>query len=296
MFDFRLKVFQTVAHRLNFTKAARELFITQPAVTKHIKELEAYFGLKLFDRNGSRIRLTDAGRRLLGHADQVSKLYRTMEMDMAELKNEHSGELYIGASTTAAQYILPPIMAGFHQRFPNVSISLKSGNTEEIEQCLLSGEIDVGFIEGQSRKSGISYTTFLKDEIVLVCSANSPLARDSVELLEIKDIPLVQREQGSGTLEVVNHALKDHGIDPGEIKVSMELNSTESIKGYVLNSHCMAFLSIHSILKELAGNELLVVDVQDLDIERYFYRIQLQGEPNTLSKLFINFAHTYNLK
>lgn len=296
MFDFRLKVFHAVAQRLNFTKAAEELFITQPAVTKHIKEIEKHFNTKLFDRNGTKIQLTHAGELLLKHTHQIFDIYRNLEIDMNALNSKHSGQLRIGASTTVAQYVLPPMMANFYQRFPDVAIKLKSGNTEEIENTLLANDIDLGIIEGESRKSHITYTPFIKDEIVLVSRIGSPLAKESITLKQLLKTNLLLREQGSGTLEVLTHALKNNGLNMNDLKVEMELNSTESIKLYLLNSDCMAFLSVHSILKELAANEFCIVDVKDLNIERYFYIIQPQGEANSLSKLFLSFANRYNLR
>ena len=115
MFDFRLQVFQAVAKRLNFTKAAPELYITQPAVTRHIHELERHFKIKLFDRNGSRIVLTQAGDILLQHTEKLFAVYRNMEFEMNSLSLQHSGRLRLGASTTIAQYILPPVLAAFHK-------------------------------------------------------------------------------------------------------------------------------------------------------------------------------------
>jgi DNA-binding transcriptional LysR family regulator len=120
MFDFRLQVFEAVAKRLNFTKAAAELYITQPAVTKHIHELERHFKTKLFDRNGSRIKLTNAGEVLLQHTEQLFAIYRNLEFEMNSLSLEHSGRLRLGASTTIAQYVLPAVLAAFHKKFPDL--------------------------------------------------------------------------------------------------------------------------------------------------------------------------------
>src|SRR5580692_8833323 len=117
MFDFRLKVFHTVAKRLNFTKAAAELFISQPAVTKHIHELENHFSLKLFERNGTRIKLTAAGDTLLQYTDQLFAVYRSLEFEMSDLVKKHTGQLRLGASMSVAPYVLPPILAAFHRKY-----------------------------------------------------------------------------------------------------------------------------------------------------------------------------------
>ena len=173
--DFRLKVFYTVANRLSFTKAATELFITQPAISKHIHELEEQYKIKLFDRNGSKIALTIAGELLLKHAKSVFEIYREIDFDMSALINEHHGLLRLGASTTISQYIIPPFLARFHQKLQDIKVNLLNGNTEQIENALLNKEIEIGIVEGQSKNQSIKYTEFLKDELVLVCNSKNAL-------------------------------------------------------------------------------------------------------------------------
>jgi LysR family transcriptional regulator, transcriptional activator of the cysJI operon len=293
-FDFRLQVFHTVAKRLNFTRAAEELFISQPAVTRHIQELEQQFKVKLFERNGTRIRLTDAGQRLLQHTEELFAIYRNIEFDMSSLTRRQSGRLYLGGSMTTAPYIIPPILARFHGRYPDVEVSLITGNTQHIEQALEQQEIDLGIVEGRSRHSSISYTEFMKDEIVLVSNPAHPLAkRASIRPEDLTRIPLLLREPGSGTLEVVAHALKGIGIKLSQLNKEMQLNSTEVIKSYLLNAPCMAFLSIHAIEKELQNNECCIIDVKGLHIERNFYFARLQGDTQALPELFMKFALHY---
>ncbi|MDD3077819.1 MAG: LysR family transcriptional regulator [Paludibacter sp.] len=297
MFDFRLKVFYTVAKRLNFTKAAEELYITQPAVSKHIQELETYFKIKLFNRNGNKINLTPAGEILLQYTGQIFNLYNSLEFELSTLKHEHSGNLRIGASTTIAQYVLPPLLASFHKKFDNIKVSLAINNTEQIEQALQNNDIDLGLIEGQSKNALFKYTEFIKDEIVLVAVANHALAKkQSISLKELPEIPLLLREPGSGTLEVIVHALKTADIKLSDLRMDMQLGSTESIKSYIMNSNCMAFVSIYSVLKELKNNELTVVDVRGLNIERKFHFIQPHGDAETLSGFFMEFARHYNFR
>src|SRR6202022_4857517 len=166
MFDFRLQVFHAVARRLNFTKAAEELFITKPAVTKHIHEIENTFKVKLFERNGTKIKLTPAGETLLQYTGHLFAVYRNLEFEMNALSRQHSGTLRIGASTTLAQYVLPVVLASFHKRFKDIKITLTINNTEQIEQALQKKEIDLGLIEGRSKQSAIKYTEFIKDKIV----------------------------------------------------------------------------------------------------------------------------------
>ena len=296
--DFRLKVFYTVAKRLSFTKAAAELFITQPAISKHIKELEEHYKIKLFDRNGSKILLTTAGQVLLEHTKSIFEYYRKIDYDMSALINERIGLLRVGASTTISHYLIPPLLALFHQKLKEVKVSLLNGNTEQIESALIKQDIEIGIVEGQSKNKSIKYTEFLKDELVLVCNSFHALTKlDFVTHEDLKRMNFVIREQGSGTLEVIEHALKPFGIKFSNLNIEMQLGSTESIKSYLLNSDCVAFISIHAIEKELKNKELTILDVQNLSIERYFYIISLQGKQDALSNLFIkNIFDYYNLK
>jgi len=290
MADFRLEVFYTVAKRLSFTKAAAELFITQPAVTKHIHELENQYNAKLFERNGNHIQLTEAGEILLQHAEKVFDLYRNVEFELNALTKRKEGLLRMGASTSLA-YVVAPLLARFRNKYPDVQLSLITANTEQVEKALLAKEIEVGIIEGYSKNTGISYHPFLKDELVLVCSSKHPLAdRNSLKPADLKSIRFILREQGSGTLEVIDHALKQVSINIGDLQVEIRLGSTESIKSYLLNAPCMAFLSIHAIVDELSRGELKVIDVDGLSIERDFNLISLQGKITGLAELFFRFA------
>jgi DNA-binding transcriptional LysR family regulator len=297
MFDFRLKVFHTVAKRLSFTKAAADLFITQPAVTKHIKELEQYFKVQLFERRGNQIRLTTQGEVMLQYAEQLLTIYRKMEFDLNSFSDHHKGFLHIGASTTISQYIIPLTLADFHKKKKDVVIKLMNGNTEQIEYALLNNDIDLGIIEGNSRNKGIKYTKYIKDEIVLVCNTNHPLAKKPfLTISELRDIPLLIREAGSGTLDVIAHALKPLDITFSQLNIEMDLGSTEAIKTYLRSSKSMAFLSVHSVFTELSNNIFRIIDVEGLSIERFFYFIERQGTSEQLANLFMQFAQQYNLK
>jgi DNA-binding transcriptional LysR family regulator len=290
-----LQVFYTVAKRLNFTKAAAELFITQPAVTKHIRELETYFKTSLFERSGNKkISLTPAGNALLQHVEQLFDIYRELEYDMNQLVQKHSGVLQIGASTTVAQYVIPPILANFHKKFTDVEVQLITANTEDIEQALLNKEIQLGIVEGHVRNQQIKYEEYLQDELVLVSSTgNTSFKKETIRPEELKNYPLLLREPGSGTLDVIAHALKPHHIKLADLKIEMQLGSTEGIKAYLLHSNCLAILSVHAILKELRNNECRVVDVKGLIINRPFYFIQPHGQPGSLAELFMRFAKNY---
>jgi DNA-binding transcriptional LysR family regulator len=296
--DFRLKVFYTVAQRLSFTKAAAELFITQPAVSKHIQELEEHHKIKLFERNGSRIAITAAGNVLLKHVKNIFDIYSEIDFDMNALLQTQSGVLRVGASTTVSQYIIPPVLAQFHQKLQDVQVRLWNGNTEQMETALLQQEIEIGIVEGKSKNKQIKYIPFLKDELVLVCNSKNPLTKcDTIGIDDLKQMSFLLREQGSGTLEVIDDALKALGVKLSDLQVEMQLGSTESIKSYLMNSNCVAFISIHAIQKELQNKELYLLDLDHFAIERFFYIITLQGKTHSLADVLAQkILSYYNLK
>ncbi|WP_312903032.1 LysR family transcriptional regulator [Chryseobacterium taichungense] len=291
MFDYRLKVFHTVASRLSFTKASAELNISQPAVTKHIKEIENQFNTKLFDRKGTTIQLTKSGKILFEYAEKIRNIYRDLEFEINQINQQHKGKLIIGASTTIAQYILPEILAKFKSYYKDIHIELIAHNTEIISELLKDGKIDLGIIEGESQSNYFDYKKFKKDEIVLVAKANHPLANKTISLKDLHSIELVLREYGSGSLEFIQNRLKVKGILADELNIVMQLGSSESIKNYLLHSEGMAFLSISTVLNELKNNLLSIIDIKNFSIERDFHFILLKGEQSELIKLFLKFMN-----
>ena len=205
MDDFRLRVFITAAKTLNFTKCAEQLFISQPAVSKHIGELESRYKVQLFERSGSRLALTEAGRVMLEHAERIADGYRRLQYEMDLFTDRLGGELKVGASTTIAQYVLPQVLARFTARFPEVKVSLASGNSEQVEAALARHDTDLGLVESSARHPGFHYEPFIPDELVLIASTKGRYGRcDQVTLAELQTVPLVLRESGSGTLEVIS--------------------------------------------------------------------------------------------
>ena len=231
MSDFRLRVFQSVAKNLSFTKASQELYVSQPAISKHIQELEACYQTRLFDRQGNKISLTEAGKLLLEHSERILDAYKQLEYEMHLLNDEYTGELKLGASTTISQYVLPHFLGNFIRKFPQVNLSVLNGNSRFIETALQENRIDLGLVEGILRLPHLKYTTFLKDEIVVVMNTKSKLVvSDEITPQELINLPLVLRERGSGTLDVIERALLKHQIKLTSLNVLMYLGSTESIK------------------------------------------------------------------
>lgn len=289
MFDYRLKVFHTVASRSSFTKASEELNISQPAVTKHIKEIENQLNTKLFDRKGTSIQLTQSGKILFDYAEKIRNIYRDLEFEIHQINQQRKGRLIIGASTTIAQYILPEILAKFKLYYPDIKVELIAHNTEIISELLKEGKIDLGIIEGESQSSFFDYKKFKRDEIVLVAKAGHPLVHKILTLKDLYTIDLIFREPGSGSLEFIQNRLKEKGIIIDKLHIVMQLGSSESIKNYLLHSESMAFLSISTVLNELKNNLLSIIDIKNFSIERHFHFILPKGEQSELISLFLQF-------
>ena len=244
-------VFRAVAQHLSFRKAAEELYLTQPAVSLQIKALEEDLGVQLFDRTGSRVALTSAGKTMLSYAEQAHALLQRAEHEIAAIGGELAGHLALGASTTIAQYVLPRMLGEFLAEHSRVQPTLISGNTEHIVDAVAKHEIALGFIEGPSRSRDVKSESFLTDELVLIVPAAHEWAeRARIAASELKTVPLLMRERGSGTRHVVEMALEDHHVKPALLTIAMELDSTEAIKSAVEAGLGAGFVSKWAIAKD----------------------------------------------
>lgn len=270
--NFRLVVFRAVADQLSFRKAAEELYLTQPAVSSQIKALEDDLGVHLFNRAGPRVQLTRAGEILLRHANRSTEVLQEAESEIAALSGMSGGELALGASTTIAQYILPGILSLFCQGNPKICPSMVSGNTEDIVRAIEEGSISIGCIEGPPRSRSIRSEPFLQDELVLIVPSGHEWAeRGRIAADEMVGVPLLLREQGSGTRRVVELALSRKGIKLRALNVVMQLDSTEAIKSAVEAGLGVGFVSRWALGKDTrAGQSIQDVEIEGLQIARAF--------------------------
>jgi DNA-binding transcriptional LysR family regulator len=270
--NFRVVVFRAVAEQSSFRKAAEELYLTQPAVSLQVKALEEDLGVQLFDRTGTKINLTKAGRVLLECAQQTSVLLSQAESDIAALSGEHAGQLALGASTTIAQYVLPRLLSEFCREHPRVHPTLISGNTEHIVEAVEKQKIALGFIEGPARSRDVKTEPFLEDELVLIASTAHELSeRNSVSCSDLASIPLLLRERGSGTRHVIEMALERQGVKRSSLRIVMELDSTEAIKSAVEAGLGIGFVSRWAMVTDLRlGSSFKIIDVDGLQMKREF--------------------------
>ncbi len=289
MLDHKYIIFYHLARNPNTTRVAEELLLSQPAISKNIKELEKELGITLFHRIKGRMQITEAGKFLYKETEAIVKQERVIQFKLDQIRGNFKGTLHLGASTTLSQYILPPILAQFTSRHTGISINLISGNTQQIEQAILNNELHLAFIEGTPSQPDIHYVPFLKDEIVLVCATDSKIP-ETINKNNLINHNFVFREKGSGTYHVIKKQLAASGIPIDTLNTQLILGTTEGIKQYLQHSECLAFLSIHSIYQELKDNQLRIVETKGLTIERVFHAIYRQGEPDPYAQRFFNFT------
>ena len=263
MTERRLQVFYTVARQLSFTKAAEQLFMTQPAVTFQIKQLESHFSARLFERNHGRIALTPAGQLVLEYAERILGLSEEMQTRVAELTGAISGPLLLGASTTIAEYVLPRILGEFKVAHPLVHVHLTVGNSEMIEGRIADHALDLGLIESPSHLPGLASAVCCEDELVLICSPAHPFAKSAVVTpQQLAGAPYVSRELGSGTREFIDQYLRQCEVAPEDLDVVMELGSPEAIKGVVETGMGISIVSRATVARELKLGSLAAVPLE----------------------------------
>jgi len=288
--NYRIKVFYQAGRDLSFTKAAKELCISQPAVSKHIQELEHTIGQAVFLRNGNRLELTEAGLTLMESAELIMKEYELLDYKLGMLKKEVQGHLTLGASTTIAQYIIPKWIASFIDRYPEVNLQLFSGNTSQVEEWLMDKKISLGFVEGLAENKSLKYTPILEDRIVMVARAENPIfGAATISVDSLKKQRFIFREHGSGTNNIVFRHLKEFGVPAQELINNVQMSSSESIKQYVALSDTIGIMSVHAVRRELEAGTLREVEVDGFHIQRQLYMVHLHGEVSGLAAMFVKY-------
>jgi DNA-binding transcriptional LysR family regulator len=281
-----LAIFQAVAVSGSVSGGAVRLHISQSAVSKQLSEFESSMGLMLFDRLPRGVRLTEAGRLLLGYANRLFSIESEAERALGDLKKLARGRLTIGASRTIGAYLLPEVLADYRRRHPDVELMLQVENTQAIEDKLLAGLIDIGFAEGQSSSDQIDYRVFAHDDLVLIAAPGHPVVeRAPLPVSSLAEWPLLMHEEGSGTRAVTESWLAARKLP---IRPVMTLASSEALKQTVATGVGLAFLSSQSIRTEVAAGILVVVPVKGLRIRRPLHRLQLRNAwPSPALEAFI---------
>lgn len=287
-----LKTFVAVAEKQNLSLAAQEIHVTQPAISKQLGNLEDYFEVALVERHGRGIKLTTAGDVLYRYAVNMLSLMQEAEVALRELSTTLKGKLTIYASTIPGHYILPLIISAFKKINPDVTISLQIADSKIVMQNILEETANlgaVGVLPGNRRIDGIK---FFSDELVLIVPAgHSFAAQTEVSVQSLAGEPLVWREKGSGTRDVVEEKFTKAGLSLSRLNISMELGSTESIITAVEAGAGISIVSRWSVQKELALGKIVALNIKEISMSRDLYLIYPRRKTkNRLTAAFLDFA------
>ncbi|WP_117884921.1 LysR family transcriptional regulator [Aureibaculum luteum] len=290
----KLHIFKIVAKHLSFTKAAEQLFVSQPAVSKAIKNLEEEYKTTLFIRKRNSIELTTEGKSFLLYTNKILAIYSEMDEQFLHKKERFPEFISFGVSTTLSNYIIPKVIAKFRVQFPQTKFEIISDNSANIEELILNDEIDFGITEGSVTNTKLHFEKFIKDEIVLVTNFNNnSFKKGNIDIETLQKIPIIEREKGSGTKDIIDSFLKDNNIK--RLNSVVSLNSTEAIKNYLYHSDDYALLSINAINNDLVNNKLKIIDINSSGIERWFYFVKRTGYQSSKIEYFEKFIrHSYN--
>jgi DNA-binding transcriptional LysR family regulator len=271
----QLRVFECVAKHLNYTTAADELFLSQPAVSMQVKQLEEQFGLALFERLGRRVFLTAAGEEVLRHVRALSAQYEELENTVARLKGHDTGRLRISVATTA-NYFVASLLATFNKKHPNVKISLDVTNRESLLRQLAENTVDLVIMGQPPDGSDYEAGVFMDNPLVVVAPLSHPLAsRKNTPLRELAGQTFLVRESGSGTRFAMERFFEKHGIP---FVAGMELGSNEAIKQSVQAGLGLGLLSRDTVEMEISLGRLVVLDIEHFPIMRHWYVVHRSGK------------------
>ncbi len=291
MADRRLQVFHAVAKQLSFTKAAEILFMTQPAVTFQIKQLEEHFNTRLFDRGHGRITLTPAGDLVLTYAERILGLSSEMDVRLAEMTGEIGGSLLVGASTTIAEFMLPRILGEFKSAYPSVRPRLVVANSETIETRVAEHTLDIGFIESPSHQPNLETESCCGDELQVICSPKFPLAKfKELTPQQLTEYPYISREPGSGTREFTDTYLRKAGISVEQMQLVMELGSPIALNGVVETGLGFAIASSGSVRKSQRLGDLIAIPLKPRLIRTLSMVYPKEKFRSRLVTTFVDFA------
>jgi len=271
-----LRVFASVARHGSMTRAARELRVSQPAVSKQLSDLEQDLATPLVDRLPRGVRLTAAGELLFTHAQRILQAERSAEQELAELQNLGRGRLAVGASTTIGSYLVPSLFGELRRSHPGIELDLEIANTAGVQEAVLDNRLDLGLIEGFVASDALVVETLAGDEMVAIAApSHAALGRAPLRASDLLELPVLMREHGSGTRDVIEAVLAARGV---ELKPIMSLGSTEALKNAVLHGLGIAIVSQLTVEHELRSGRLAELTFSDLRIRRDLYLVTLKGK------------------
>ncbi len=293
-----LLVFKDVAETKNITLSAKKLHMSQPSISLQIQNLENQYGARFFDRTNKGVTLTKEGDIFYAHVRSVLDILASAKEQINALAKGQRGLIYLGATLTIGEYILPNILAFLYKTHPDVDFKVKIANTESISQDVLEKKLHIGLIEGPvPRHKDLNVEKFWEDELVVVLPHSHAWAsRKSITLAELPHERLVTREEGSGTRKVMEMALKERGLDPEHLNVTMELGSTHAIKQVVSAGLGITIISALTVNREGDLKLFKTLKIQDAPIYRPLSILtNAQTNQTKDERLLINLLHDYRL-
>jgi DNA-binding transcriptional LysR family regulator len=290
----RLEVFVKVAELGSFSRAADALFLTQPTVSEHVRALEEDLGVQLLDRLGRGAAPTPAGQLLLGYARRILILTREARQAVDKFQGRLFGELVVGGSTIPGEYILPALIGQFKIKYPDLSISLRVGSSQQVSGWVEEGRVEIGVVGARPGSRVLIARELMADRMVIIVPADHPWSRrESVTLAEIRAEPLVLRERGSGTREALERALAEAGTDLTAFRVAGEMGSTQAVKQAVRAGIGVTLISKLAVEDECRARLLICVHVQDLEFQRSFHLVTHRDRSRSpLAQAFLEFVES----
>jgi len=271
----QLKVFESAARHLSYTRAAEELHLSQPGVSMQIKQLEEVIGLPLFEQIGKKMHLTPAGHEIFTYSQNIGHLLDEAEVVVEELKGVQSGRLAISVATTASHFATR-LLAAFSQRYEGVTISLDITNRASLRDQLDNNVPDLVIMGQPPEDIDVKSETFMENPLVIIAPANHPLTKESnIPLKHFEDEHFVVREAGSGTRSAIRRFFEQHSMS---FHTGIEMSSNEAIKQAVEAGLGLGLVSIHTLELELETGRLVILDVEDFPIMRHWHIVQRSGK------------------
>lgn len=269
-----LKIFCKVVEEGSLSKVARILYISQPAVTKQIQQLECYYMIELFNRTEGKLLLNEAGDLLYQHAKEIIEMDKDAKKAIKQLINNNETTLAIGASLTIGEYLLPKVLGQYQKKHNNIKFSLSIGSTPIIISKLENNEIDIAFIEGITHHKKFKTEKISEDELILVIPNDHPWNKKAkIDITEIPSEKMIWRERGSGARDIIENILKEFNV-LNKIKSRMEMGSTQAIKSAVEAGMGIAILPKLSVLKELNLGSLRELKISEVHMKRDYFIVR----------------------
>ncbi|MCT7666514.1 LysR substrate-binding domain-containing protein [Shinella kummerowiae] len=271
----QLRIFVAVAEREHLTQAAEALNLTPSAVSSAIRVLEERYGIALFHRTGRRIELTETGHAFLPEARATLARAESTDLFLTEVGGLKRGMLTLAASQTVGAYWLPPLLIRFHAAYPAIDMRVASGNTEQVAEAVLEGQVELGFVEGAVDHPALSQRIVARDRVVVVAPAGHPLLGRPIEAEDLRAARWVLREAGSGTRSALTTALATHGVEEAALDIALSLPSNEAVRSAILAGGALTAISELAVADDLASGRLARIA---FDLPERAFRLLRQKE------------------